>query len=209
MRLAPLAMLLALGACDSMDGDDGSGGKADELDGLDIAVTPGAVKDLVLDATGLADADISPAVSASKDSDDIDIETDDLRLALPDSGLTASIAPAVSSGVWASYAFRLEYAPSGTEQWTPVIPDSPSIPASSPWNWDSVELLSQDAMSETMHLVGYGVSALDAVGDLAVAELERIEATIPNGSDLRFLVIPIWNFWDSDASRYVATLFLY
>jgi hypothetical protein len=208
MRLTPVAMVLALGACEPMDAEDGSDGKADDLTDVDFTIVPGTVKWIAVGETSVAPfLDVWGSLPV--------ISTDDLRFSNPDGArLQARIAPE-SKSPNVTFAFRLDIAPKGTAQWTTLVPDPEQLPdtapGTAPWYWDSVTVDPLFDQPGYLRVHGRAIRSTDSDDGIDdIEEVADVEANIPADSDLRFLMIPIWDFvdWEWGEGKYDVALSL-
>ncbi len=175
--------------------------RCDDLVGRDVSIV---TRDGTIDLEKTSYA-TSPEVEERGNA--IAITTDDFRLDLPKiAGYTyAKLETLKTYGIDSRYGFRLQYRKPSEQTWCFVEP----VVGSEAWNWQQV-IVSREPSGTAFSLMGTAMRFGDTYLGLGepdaqerLVESQRYEA---EDLELRVLVIPLWDFWDFDATGYEAVL---
>jgi hypothetical protein len=198
---------LSTSACaiEGTAGQDGVTDRSDDLVGRTVVVHP---REPSVQLTGeAARLDISPEMRSSATT--VEVWTDDVRLGLPaPRSLTFVTAERIDTldkhlGI-THFGLRLEgRSPADGDRWRRLDP----VPGDETWNWYTIALGAQ--LDGTYRLAGVAVRYTDRdLGTQSLQQTRQIsDIAMPiQPSELRFLLLPVWNFWEFDDSGYRAAL---
>jgi hypothetical protein len=179
--------------------------RSDDLVGRTVVVHP---RERIAQLSG-ADArlDIQPELRVSPTT--VEVWTDDVRMALPAAQGLAFVwvekADVFDQALGLThFGLRLEgRSAADGDRWRRLDP----VPGDDTWNWNMVAIKRE--LDSTHRITGFAGRYTDVqLGTQFKQETRQIaELQLPVQPDeLRFLVLPIWNFWEFDDSGYRATL---
>jgi len=192
------AVALGLLGCAPTGDDTGfplavGGGKSDDLVGRDLVLH---VRSGVRRAAVPGWLSVEPTVDEHWSS--VEIWTDDVRIERDLAGVVASVK---TIGFGGDYGMVIQSRGPQDEAWATVRP----VPADSVYHWVKVTATRN---GDQLVLFGEAVKIEDHKLGLTRMMYPRRDLFVPlaPSQQLRFLLIPLWNFWDWDSKGYEQTI---
>jgi hypothetical protein len=197
--------LLGVGCAGMDDGYEPSGGTADDLLGRKVWILPSGSP---ISIEPYKDTVAHPTVEDDEES--VTIRTEDFRYEMPAAGDGYLWVEQPTDG-GSLYAFELQYAAPGSNVWESLTENIGNNHVSDNYLrryfWSSLKLGYES--DEQMVVTGTAIRVTEGQGgDAPDWHAESIEALerFPKDSELRVMVVPVWDYWLWDDDGYTPVL---